>query len=176
METTVQGFVQVHGSMEPVLPCIDDAEGHAHTKNRPAISVGKPEQRIWNPSRSPVVFEVPNLVKLVACGWRRIYTVNSVSHHQLNDMLNNNIIKHILQRRLIPQLLLLARMYTVLLSKLVHVDDMEKGGVSPVGNDRSKDGKDAIRKTRNKTQFGHHHDRRRQKSIRHSSRNVGRGQ
>lgn len=140
VEPLVERLVQVHRPVEPVLPGIDDAKGKAHSEHQPAVSVGEPEHRVRHPGGGPVVLKVPYLIELVARGGRGVYTINSVSDHQLDDVLDDNIVQHVTQRSLVPQLLLLGRMDPVLLRKLVNVNEMEKRGVGPVGYNGSKDG------------------------------------
>lgn len=127
VESSVQGFVQVHGSMKPVLPSVDDTEGEAHPENRPAVHVGKPEGAVGHPRGSPVMLQVPDRIKLVARCRRRVNSVDSVSNHQLDHVLHHHVPEDVPERSFIPQLLLFRWVDSVLFCELVHVDDVEKG-------------------------------------------------
>lgn len=149
VESTVEPFVHVHGAMQGVLPGVDVAKGEHNAYQRKAVSVEPPQDCIGDKT-GDLLAQRPQLVNFKPGGWNRVERVHGIGKDGLHYVLQENVLQHLVESDLVSGLLFGAGMDPVLFSKLVNVNDVEKGGVGPVCKNRGNHRKNAIGNSRNK--------------------------
>lgn len=138
----VKILVDMHQTVQPILPRINYYERHENTERRHSIHVNV----IDDPARNQrhLLFPGPHSMVLEPSVGIFLIMEEDKTNNRLDDMLKKNVQQDIQKSGFILLDLLLSRMYSVLLAELIVINHQEKSGHRPIYHDRTNKPKNRV--------------------------------